>query len=144
MSTAYELPLTPQPQSFQVAIAGVTYQMRLTYCQPAGTIDVSSVPGLPIFAWDEENPDLAGLDESAWAIAQIALQDAASWVLDISDVSNNPILQGIPLVTGGDLLEPFGYLNLGFQLIAQSDFDPSAPPTFDNLGTTGHLYVVVP
>lgn len=66
-----------------------------------------------------------------------------SWVLDISDQNNVPILQGIPLVTGSDLLEQYGYLNFGFQLICQTDHDLLAPPTYANLGTTGHLYANV-
>jgi uncharacterized protein DUF6983 len=64
------------------------------------------------------------------------------WVLDIADVSGNPILQGIQIVTGCDLLEQYGYLNFEGQLIAQTDHDPDAPPTQTNLGTTGHLYFV--
>lgn len=63
------------------------------------------------------------------------------WVLDIADVSGVPILSGIPLVAGVDLLEQYEYLNFGGQLIAGNDTD-AGPPTFANLGTTGHLYFV--
>ncbi len=65
------------------------------------------------------------------------------WCLDIADSLNNKILSGIPLVTGTDLLAPYAYLNFGGKLIAQTDQDLTAPPTFDNLGTAGHLYFVV-
>jgi hypothetical protein len=67
-----------------------------------------------------------------------------SWVIDISDTNSNPLVTGIPMVTGADLLEQFAYLGFGGQLIAQTDNDPSAVPTFTNLGTTGHLYFVTP
>ncbi len=67
---------------------------------------------------------------------------AAVWVLDIGDASNNPVLQGVPLVANVDLLEQYAYLGFGGQLVAQSDFDPTVPPTFTDLGSTGHLYFV--
>lgn len=69
---------------------------------------------------------------------------AAAWVVDLMDDLGNPILSGLlPLITGADLLEQFGYLNLGGQLIVQTDNDTDAVPTFDNLGANGHLYFVV-
>lgn len=66
-----------------------------------------------------------------------------AWTLDISDVNGNPILSGIPLVTGADLLEQFGYLDFGGQLIVQTDNDADAVPTLQNLGSTGNLFFVV-
>ncbi|MGX6999916.1 phage baseplate plug family protein [Caballeronia sp. KNU42] len=68
----------------------------------------------------------------------------ASWVLDIADASGNPILSGIPMVTGADLLEQYAYLSFGFQLVCQTDNAPDVVPTFADLGTTGHLYVITP
>lgn len=68
----------------------------------------------------------------------------AAWALDILDANGVDVLDGIPLVTGVDLLEQFGYKNFGGQLIAQTDNAKDSPPTLDNLGTTGHLYFVTP
>jgi hypothetical protein len=66
------------------------------------------------------------------------------WVLDIYDQTGTiPILTGTPLVTGADLLEQYGYLNFGGQLECQTDFDLTAPPTWGNLGDTGHLFFLV-
>lgn len=62
------------------------------------------------------------------------------WTLDIADNNNNPIVQGIPIVTGADLLAQYGYLNFGGQLVAYTDGDPLVPPTYTNLGTSSHLY----
>lgn len=67
-------------------------------------------------------------------------RDPNGWVIDIADVSGTLILAGIPLVTGADLLEQFGYLNLGGKLFCSTDHDQDAPPGFDNLGSTAHLY----
>lgn len=69
---------------------------------------------------------------------------AQAWVLDIADVNGIPILSGVALVTGVNLLEQFAYLVLGGQLIVQTDHDTFAVPTYANLGSTGHLYYVVP
>ncbi|KAA6459622.1 hypothetical protein DYQ86_16010 [Acidobacteria bacterium AB60] len=66
-----------------------------------------------------------------------------TWVLDLADQSGNPILSGIPLVTGEDLLAPFGYLDLGGQLIVQTSNNTDAVPTFTNLGTLSNLFFVV-
>jgi hypothetical protein len=65
-----------------------------------------------------------------------------TWILDISDVNGNPLVQGIPLVTGIDLLAQYDYLGFGGELVAQTTNDTYAPPTYDNLGSTGNLYFV--
>lgn len=67
---------------------------------------------------------------------------ASVWVLDIADASGNAMVCGIPLVTGADLLAQYAYLGFGGQLIALTDNDPSAPPTYAGLGATGHLRFV--
>lgn len=69
---------------------------------------------------------------------------AECWIADFYDLVNNPVLRGVALVTGADLLEQFAYLDFGGALIASSDFDPSAVPTYADLGTTGHLFLDVP
>ena len=103
MTTYYEIPLSSTPQTFQIPLAGVTYQLTVR--------------------WNWVN---------------------ASWILDIADSSGSAIVSGIPLVTGADLLEQYGYLNLGGSLYVQTDNDPNAVPTYADLGTTGHVYFAVP
>lgn len=68
---------------------------------------------------------------------------AASWTLSIADANGNPILGGLPLVTGADLLGQYGYLGIGGSLVVQTDHDTDALPTIDNLGAESHLYFVV-
>lgn len=65
------------------------------------------------------------------------------WILDIADANKMPIVSGIPLVTGCDLLEQYKHLGLSFQLRVQTTDDPDAVPTFDNLGSSSKLYFVV-
>jgi hypothetical protein len=65
---------------------------------------------------------------------------SASWVLDIAGADETPIISGIPLLTGCDLLFQHKYLNLKGGLWVQSDVDLYAVPDFTSLGTQGHLY----
>lgn len=101
MTTYYEIPLSAEPQTFNIALAGTTYGFNVQ--------------------WNAQN---------------------ASWVIDISDASGNPIVSGIPMVTGANLLEQYGYLGFQFALVAQTDNSPNTVPAFDNLGTTAHLYAI--
>lgn len=61
------------------------------------------------------------------------------WFMDIMDSNANPIICGIPLVPGVDLLAQYAYLNLGGAMLVYSDGVLEAPPTFDNLGSGGHV-----
>ena len=69
---------------------------------------------------------------------------AQIWVIDFYDANQVAILTGVPLITGVDLLLPYTNLNFGGKLFAETDHDLTTPPTFDNLGITGHLYWVTP
>lgn len=64
------------------------------------------------------------------------------WCIDIADAAGNPLVTGIPLVTGANLLEQYAYLGVGGGLYVQTDNDPDALPTFGNLGASSHLYFV--
>lgn len=64
----------------------------------------------------------------------------AGWILDIYDVNKNPIICGLALVTGADLLAQYAYLGIPGKLYVSTDGDAGAAPTFDGLGTTSHLY----
>jgi len=68
----------------------------------------------------------------------------AGWTLDIADVDSNPLICGIPLVTGANLLAQYEYLGFSrdVALAVRSDGDPEAVPTFNNLGLYSHVYWV--
>jgi hypothetical protein len=68
--------------------------------------------------------------------------DQGGWILDIADANANPILQGIPLVTGANLLDKYAYLGFVGGLYVQTTSDPDAVPTFTNIGVDGLLYYV--
>lgn len=62
------------------------------------------------------------------------------WVLDIADRAGAQLVNGIPLVTGCDLLAQYRHLGFNGQLRAQTDDSPDNVPTFTNLGEQSHLY----
>ena len=66
--------------------------------------------------------------------------DQGGWFLDIALASGAPVVQGIPLITGADLLEQYPDKNFGGVLRVTTDSDPDAPPTYGNLGLAGRVY----
>ena len=69
---------------------------------------------------------------------------AACWIADLFQNDGTPIVQGLAVVTGADLLQQFGYMGFAGQLIAQTDHETDAVPTFTNLGSSGHVYYLTP
>jgi hypothetical protein len=80
---------------------------------------------------------IAGTDFTMWLNWNTS---SALWVLDIGDTDEVPILQGVPLVTGGDLLAGFEYLGIPGPLIAQGSMHPDDPPGYADLGITSHVF----
>lgn len=64
----------------------------------------------------------------------------AGWFLDIALSSGAAVVQGIPLVTGADLLAQYPDKNFGGALRVATDGDPDAVPTYGNLGAASHVY----
>jgi hypothetical protein len=64
------------------------------------------------------------------------------WTMDIDDDSGDPLLYGVPLVTGANLLAQYQHLGFAGGFYVQTTSDPDAVPTFDNLGDDGQLYWV--
>lgn len=98
----YEIPLSPQAQTFTIQLGTITYNL--------------------VVAWNDA--------------------PMGGWVLDILDNNSDPVVTGIPLVTGVNLLEQYDYLGFQGALQVQTDFDPDEIPTFQNLGIQSHLYFI--
>lgn len=101
--SAYEIPLTAEPQTFFIDLAGTTYKLTLKWCSPMGC-----------------------------------------WILDIANSDEIPLIMGIPVITGVDLLKQYAYVGIKGRLFAQSLGDLFSPPTFTNLGTGALLFFVTP
>ena len=92
--TAYEIPLSPEPQTFEIALADKSYQLTIT--------------------WNDV---------------------MACWVLDLASETREPIVTGIPVITGLDLLAQYGYLNLGGSIVVQTDGSSSIVVEVDGNST---------
>jgi len=77
------------------------------------------------------------------------LPEPGVWLLDISDNLNNPLVQGIPLVTGCDLLEQYNSLNIGgsigqgnggYLFVGAGNGDMTTIPTYESLGVSCFLW----
>lgn len=66
----------------------------------------------------------------------------AGWVLDIADTNGQPLVSGIPLVTGVNLLAQYRYLGFGGGIWVQGAEDPDDVPTFEDLGIGSHVFWV--
>ena len=66
----------------------------------------------------------------------------AFWTLDISDSNDKPLVQGIPLITGADLLAQYQSLGFGFSLVVICDVSGQENPTEFDLGSQSHLLIV--
>lgn len=61
------------------------------------------------------------------------------WFIDFFDVDETPILCGIPLRCGHNLLGQYEYLSLG-KMQAMINNDDSRDPTYDDMGNNLELY----
>lgn len=68
--------------------------------------------------------------------------EGGGWFMDIATSGGDALINGVPLVTGADLLSQYAYLGIGASLIVYSDGDETAVPTYDNLGVIAKLYAV--
>ncbi len=68
--------------------------------------------------------------------------DQGGWIIDIAMADGTPLINGIPLVTGADLLAQYKYLGIAGELWVATDGNVDATPTYSNLGTASHLYFV--
>lgn len=66
----------------------------------------------------------------------------AGWMLDIADATNQPLISGLPLVTGVDLLGQYRHLQLGGRLWVQGAENPDDVPTYGDLGIGSHVFWV--
>lgn len=63
-----------------------------------------------------------------------------AWMLDISTEQGVPLVRGIPLLPGADLLEQHAHLGIPGSLGVIAD----GAPTYNSLGTSTKLYFVTP
>ena len=68
-----------------------------------------------------------------------------TWYIDIADADGNPIISGMPLVTGADLLAQLEHLGLGGMLqVATGGQNPDQMPSYGGMGSQSQLYWTTP
>ncbi|CDG20696.1 conserved protein of unknown function [Xenorhabdus poinarii G6] len=70
---------------------------------------------------------------------QLQWRDCAGWILDIMHPNSEPIVTGIPLVFGVDILEQHSYLSFNGSLVFYYD-DPKNETGKEELGKNNRLY----
>lgn len=66
--------------------------------------------------------------------------EEGGWLLDIGDTTGTPLLMGVPLLPGQNLLEQYEYLGLGGALFLITAGDLDRVPGFIDLGVSSKLY----
>lgn len=64
------------------------------------------------------------------------------WTVDITSVEGVPLVQGLPLTAGEDVLQQLSYLGITGEIRVATDDDDTVEPTFSNLGSNGRVYFV--
>lgn len=137
--TVQAVPATPSPGG---AVSPVDMVKQSVSSAVSGAIDAInpgdffSIPALP--TPQSFGISLGGLDLNM----NLAFKGAAGWVMDVANNVGDTLLSGVPLVTGGNLLEQFEHLGIPGGLWVQTKNAPDAVPTFDNLGVESFLFYV--
>jgi hypothetical protein len=73
-----------------------------------------------------------------------AIAGGCGWTVDVADTFGAPVLCGVPLITGSNLLGQYQYLDfLGGLLVLTDGFMDGGPvPGFYDLGSSSNVYWV--
>ena len=66
------------------------------------------------------------------------------WFIDVLRLDGSPLVRGLPLTAGENVLQQFDYLGIPGEIRVQTDNDPLVEPTYDNLGLNGRVFFVTP
>jgi hypothetical protein len=137
--TVQAVPATPSPGG---AVSPLDMVKQSVSSAVSGAIDAInpgdffSIPALP--TPQSFGISLGGIDLNMG----LSFKGAAGWVMDVANNVGDTLLSGVPLVTGGNLLEQFEHLGIPGGLWVQTKNAPDAVPTFDNLGVESFLFYV--
>lgn len=134
--TVQAVPATPSPGGAVSPLDMVRQATGNPLATSVNPGDFFSVPALP--TPQSFGISLGGLDLNM----NLAFKGAAGWVMDVANNVGDTLLSGVPLVTGGNLLEQFEHLGIPGGLWVQTKNAPDAVPTFDNLGVESFLFYV--
>jgi hypothetical protein len=154
---AYEIPLSPSPQTFAIALGATTYQLTIVWNVPLACwiLDIATEDGTPLVTGI---PVVTGLDlltqyEYLGFTGSLVVQtDGASSIVALIDGNSSvPVVGpgawfiiGSSVIGGGDAIwgPTLGVTVTSGDGIAANIF-PNDVPDFESLGVTGRLYFVV-
>lgn len=154
---AYEIPLTAEPQRFYIALAGVTYQLTITWNPTTlcWVLDIASEDGTAILLGI---PIITGLDLLAQygylgfgGSLVVQTDGSSSLTVEIDGNSTVPVVGpgawfvvGSSVIGGSDAVwGPSGETTGTSGPSMQANIFPNDVPTVDNLGGQGKLFFVV-
>lgn len=73
-----------------------------------------------------------------------AATEGGGWFIDIADIDGNPLINGLPLTAGEDVLQQIEYLGIPGEIRVVTDGSDLIEPTFENLGTNGKVLFISP
>ncbi|CDH32528.1 phage baseplate plug protein [Xenorhabdus bovienii] len=101
-------------------------------------IEIPLFTGSPLIAGSQQfDIQLGGINYRM----QLQWRDCAGWILDIMHPNSEPIVTGIPLVYGVDILEQHSYLGFTGSLIFHCN-DPTNETKGEELGKSNRLYFI--
>ncbi|KPH79314.1 phage baseplate plug family protein [Bosea vaviloviae] len=66
------------------------------------------------------------------------------WFIDISAYDGAPLLRGLPLTAGENVLQQFDYLGIPGEIRVQTDGNDLVEPSYSNLGSNGKVLFISP
>jgi hypothetical protein len=66
------------------------------------------------------------------------------WFIDMTDIDGVPLLRGLPLTAGEDVLQQVAYLGIPGEIRVQTHGDDLVEPTYANLGANGKVLFITP
>lgn len=69
-------------------------------------------------------------------------KQAGAWFLDVSEQDGAALVQGLPLVSGANILDQYLYKGFGGVLVLYTDGEPDHMPNLNELGEWTSVYYV--
>ena len=66
------------------------------------------------------------------------------WTIDVYDLGGDPMVLGLSLTAGEDVLQQLGYLGFEGEIRVATDDDQLVEPTYANLGINGRVFFITP
>lgn len=66
------------------------------------------------------------------------------WFMDLGTYEGTPLIRGLPLTAGENILQQFDYLGIGGEIRVETDGNALVEPTYGNLGSNGKVFFITP